>query len=103
MNFGADLYYVYYRRDRDRPYGVGVGFPIAGHWEFYFTEKFSFFAELGVNIFLHPGVFRNQRFFEHPAAWVLAAVGIRFRFSDHVNLFARAGIPYSALGLGFEF
>ncbi|MBX3246156.1 MAG: hypothetical protein KF901_03135 [Myxococcales bacterium] len=109
LSLGVDTHIVrWYGRgcgDGWCDYGLGVGFPVAAHWEFYFFEKFSFFAEAGVNIFLHPGILRGdrRRFVEHPAAWVLAAAGVRWKFGRTVSFIARIGTPYVTAGISFEF
>ena len=104
LSVGLDAYYVRHRGDSTRRwrYGVGLGFPIVGHWEFFLTPKFSFFAEIGVNIFLHPGVFRDEgKFIDHPGAWVVGAGGIVYRFSENIGFIARAGTPYISAGIQF--
>jgi hypothetical protein len=51
LSLGADFYLVKYR---DEPHGA-LGIPIALHWEFYFTEKWSAYGEAGsIYFFIHP-------------------------------------------------
>ena len=109
LSLGADFYFIRYTHrgpDFDRRYGPGFGFPLALHWEFYFTEKLSAFAELGVNIFVGPWVFRDdaiEGFGHYPAAFILFQAGGKFQFSESVALVVRLGIPYASVGLSFSF
>jgi hypothetical protein len=55
INFGGDFYFV---DDRcfgggggcNREYRFALGFPVALHWEFYFDDTWSAFAELGFQV-----------------------------------------------------
>lgn len=104
LQFGADMYFIRYRHQGEWDYGPGLGFPILAHWELYFTTKASAFFEVGGNVFLHPGVFRDEGdFILYRGAWFLGAVGIHYRFGRNIGFVARAGTPYCTVGLGFEF
>ncbi len=111
LSVGADFYFIRYRRccgvDNDRVYGPGFGFPVALHWEFYFTEKLSAFAEVGANIFIGPWVFDDAaddlRFGHYPGAWILFAVGGKFWINDNFALQVRLGTPYAAFGISLAF
>lgn len=112
LNFGADFYFVdgYYCRDRGggfcefSGYGVAFGIPIALHWEFYFNDTWSAFAEVGVNIYLPPSLFRDGyvEYGQHAGAWVIAAVGGTLHLGDVVGLTLRVGSPYIAFGITLE-
>ena len=105
LNFGIDFYWVERDYDPGRRYwhyGAGFGLPVALHWEFYFTENWSAFAELGVNVFFHPSVFHNGRGWDvHPGAWVLFQVGGRFHINEWFALTLRVGNPYVSFGITF--
>ncbi|MDQ3034596.1 MAG: hypothetical protein M3Y87_19460 [Myxococcota bacterium] len=105
LNFGADIYFV----DDDcrgfggcdRAYRLAMGFPVALHWEFYFNDTWSVFAELGVNVYLPPGFFHRgvYNFREDAGAWVIAAVGGTLHLGDVFALTLRVGNPYVAFGI----
>lgn len=107
INFGADFYYLrcYYcgRRGNDY-YGFGLGFPVSLHWEFYVNDNWSFFAEIGVNIWLDPAFFDGDPYDPYDGFyWFLAAAGASFHVSQNFLLTLRVGIPYVAFGLTFQF
>lgn len=99
INFGADFYWV----KEGNSYFPAVGIPVTLHWEFYFTERWSAFAELGVNVYLHPNLFRGNGWDWSPGHWVLGAVGGRFFINDSITLTLRLGNPYSSFGVSFMF
>ena len=108
LNFGADLYYVDdFCHDRGRGiceydgYGFAMGFPVALHWEFYFNDTWSAFAELGFQVFLPPSLFRGYGvdYTYHVGQWVIAAVGGSLHLGDVVALTLRVGNPYIAFGI----
>ena len=111
LSVGADFYYLrYFRGDPTGPdrrgYGPGFGFPIALHWEFYFTEKLSAFGEVGANIFIGPWVFDDnsrEGFGAYPGAWFLFAVGGKFHINENFALMVRLGTPYAAVGMSLSF
>ena len=99
LNFGADFYFV----KHDNDYGPALGFPVALHWEFYFTDRWSAFAELGINVYLHSHIFSGRGWHWSPGHWVLGAVGGRLHVNQTVALTLRLGNPYSAFGVTFMF
>lgn len=110
LNFGGDFYFIRYRPCNgggcDWEYHPGFGIPVALHWEFYFNQTWSAFAELGVNVFFHPGFFRGNRdFFEHDyvGSWFLAAVGGRLHFNESIALTLRVSTNYVSFGVTFMF
>jgi len=108
LNFGADFYFVRCNCGGGRDeYHPGFGLPVAAHWEFYFSSMWSIFAEVGVNVYFHPGWLRdnNRGFFDHDGvgAWFLGAVGARLAFNEWFGLVLRVGTPYSSFGMTFSF
>ena len=111
LSVGADFYFIRYWRANgmgqdERVYGPGFGFPVALHWEFYFTPKLSAFGEIGANVFIGPWVFDDRSrsgFGGYPGAWFLLAVGGKFHVSENFALVARLGTPYASFGLSFSF
>lgn len=107
LNFGVDAYFVEdYCFDGggggcDRAHRFALGFPIALHWEFFFNDTWSAFAELGVQIYMPPGFFHRGRydFRDDAGAWVIAAVGGTLHLGDVVSLTLRVGNPYIAFGI----
>ncbi len=104
LNGGADLYYVarYCVRDGCQNYGLGVGFPIAAHWEIYLSSSLSVFAELGVNVYLTPSQLDGRPSAFGAAPWFLAAVGGTWRLSDTFSLVLRVGNPALTMGIQLE-
>ncbi len=104
FNFGAEFYYLEsFRDDLSRYYGAGFGIPITLHWEFYFNDTWSAFAEVGLQVFFHPRLFDRGDFQVEAGAWVIALVGGSLHFSEAIALTLRIGNPYVALGLTFQF
>lgn len=112
LNFGFDFYFARgvcrtpaVGRGCDWDYGVGLGFPVTLHWEFYFDETWSAFAELGGQFFLHPQYFqRNNQFDVYEAGyWFIGMVGVRLTLNEWFSLVLRVGNPYTAAGVSFLF
>jgi len=99
LSLGADFYLVKYR---DEPHGA-LGIPIALHWEFYFTEKWSAYGEAGINIFFHPSLFQGDGWTRSPEHWISGSVGGRFHINEHVALTLHVGTPYTSFGVLFKF
>lgn len=99
INFGGDFYWVRHGKD----YAPAVGIPVTLNWEFYFSRRWSAFAELGVNVYLHPNLFRGHGWDWSPGHWIIGAIGGRLHFNDHIALVLRLGNPYSAFGVTFSF
>jgi hypothetical protein len=110
VNFGADFYFVEdwvcYRRNPGAPceahaYRFSLGFPVTLHWEFYFNDTWSAFAELGFQVYIPPSVFHRGfwAYGGHAAAWVIAAAGGSLHLGQVVALTLRVGLPYVALGV----
>jgi hypothetical protein len=104
LNFGADFYYLDTYDDMlNRHYGAGFGIPVTLHWEFYFNDTWSAFAELGFQVFFHPRFFENGHFYADAGAWIIGMVGGSLHFSEAIALTLRFGNPYVALGVTFQF
>ena len=99
INFGGDFYWVKHGSD----YSPAVGIPITLNWEFTFSRTWSLFAELGVNVYLHPRLFKGDGWDWSPGHWVIGAIGARLHFNDNIALVLRLGNPYSAFGVTFSF
>lgn len=96
LNFGADLYNTYDRRIDGR--GMGLGIPIAVQWNFYFTDEFSAFGELGANLYAGPAFFGGDAFLVD-STWLITSVGGRYHFSEATALHVRLGWPYASIGI----
>jgi hypothetical protein len=103
LNFGFDFYYLDTFDGANRHYGAGFGIPVTLHWEFYFSDTWSAFAELGFQVFFHPRFFEGGGFYADAGHWVIGMVGGSLHFSEAVALTLRIGNPYAALGLTFQF
>ncbi|HJL16569.1 MAG TPA: hypothetical protein RMH99_12980 [Sandaracinaceae bacterium LLY-WYZ-13_1] len=109
LNFGADFYFIRsYAYDCGRgrcwEYGPGFGFPVTLHWEFYFNDDWSAFAELGAQFFVHPRwIDGNGWDWREPGAWFIWTVGGSYHVSESFLLTLRVGSPYVAFGLTFQF
>lgn len=112
LNFGGDIYFVddrgCYMRNPGEPCGVreyrlALGFPVALHWEFYFNDTWSAFAEIGINVYLPPSLFYRGfvDYGDHVGAWFLAAVGGSLHLGDAISLTLRVGNPYISFGAVF--
>lgn len=98
FGIGVDSYYSNYR---DR-YGFGFGVPLVLQWSLYLTDIFSLYFELGANVWVHEGFFLGEPLAFSPA-WVIGAIGMRFRLTHNISLQLRFGAPYSSFGLSFFF
>lgn len=89
---------------RDRDYGIAVGVPVTGRWQFNFTPEWSAYGEVGGSVYVHshwlgdgdfPGVW-------HAAPhWLATAVGGKWHFAPTTSLTLSLGAPYSHVGLDF--
>lgn len=111
LNFGVDAYFVrYYGRCSAGgcfdAYAFALGIPVALHWEFYFSDMWSAYAEIGFQFFLPPSLWQygdwdyNGGWIGH---WVVAAVGGSMHLSDAFALTVRLGNPYFSFGVEFLF
>lgn len=88
ITFGIDLTSCRYCRD-----DVTLWFPVGLQWNFFLTEKWSVFADLGV-IPRTDGF--NAVFFDF-----MAHAGGRYHFNDTVALTMRIGYPFISVGASF--
>lgn len=108
LNFGADFYFVDDTNwgDGNHHYGFGFGIPVTLHWEFYFSDTWSAFAELGFQAYFPPGMWDGSPrggFWVDAGAWIIGQVGGTLHFNEAIGLTLRVGNPYVALGLTFYF
>lgn len=110
LNLGIDAYALDWSGCRirggtgcAREYGFALGFPVTLHWEFYFNDQWSAFAELGFQIFLPPSLFYGNYWDpgDHVGMWVIGAVGGSYHFSEAVGITLRVGNPYISFGVVF--
>ena len=96
ITFGVDLVDCY-RNYCDR-HGFLTWFPVALQWNFFLTEKWSVFGEIG-------GVVRSHGFFADTrrGLWLdpLFELGGRYHFNDSVALTMRVGFPFVTVGASF--
>lgn len=107
LNFGVDFYWIRWRcRNmgcQDWDYNVGFGFPITLHWEFYFTDNWSAFAEIGGQLFIHPRWISDGSFeWREPGAWFVWTIGGSFHVNEWFLLTLRVGSPYISFGITFQ-
>lgn len=109
INFGFDTYFLRWRChagdcNRGYDYNWGFGFPVTLHWEFYFHENWSAFAEIGGQFFIHPAWWNNGNFdWREPGLWFVWTVGGSWHATDWFLLTLRVGSPYVAFGITFQF
>jgi hypothetical protein len=63
-------------------------------WNFFFTDKFSAFAEGGLML-------RSGGFYDYVDADFFIGIGGRYHFNDNVALTFRIGSPFVSLGVSF--
>jgi len=91
VTFGIDFTNCRYCYGR---YGYSVWNPVGVQWNFFFTDKFSAFGELGFML-------RSAGFYAHADADFFAAIGGRYHFTDKVALTFRIGQPFVSVGVSF--
>jgi hypothetical protein len=94
ITFGIDATSLNCRGCRYRDDDFYLWMPIGLQWNFFFTDKFSAFADLGFML-------RSGGFYRHVYADFFAMVGGRYHFSDKVALTFRVGQPFVTLGVSF--
>jgi hypothetical protein len=68
--------------------------PIGLQWNFFLTEKWSVFADLGF-------LLRTDGFFYHTYPDFFFMAGGRFHFNDDIALTMRVGYPWISVGVSF--
>jgi hypothetical protein len=91
ITFGIDFTNCRYC---DRRQDFTVWNPVGLQWNFFFTDKFSAFADLGFML-------RSGGFYNYVDADFFAMVGGRYHFNDKVALTFRLGQPFVSLGVSF--
>jgi hypothetical protein len=90
ISFGLDMTTCRYCRFNE----FSLWSPVALQWNFFLTDKWSVFAEIG-------GIVRTDGFFRDiwidPAIWI----GGRYHFNDKISLTMRAGVPWFSIGVSF--
>ncbi len=108
LNFGFELYYADEGWDPGvHHYYVGFGIPVTLHWEFYFSDTWSVFAELGFQAYFPPAFVHGDgvhgNYYVDAGGWVIAQAGGTLHFNDVIGLTLRVGNPYVAIGITFYF
>lgn len=104
---GFDVLFADFRRDRDDPHGFGFAPSVTAQWNFYLSDKWSVFPELGFTVlFLTEGNHRYYRGYGRGGrrgyADPVAGVGARLHFGGRLALVFRLGYPFGAqIGLNF--
>jgi hypothetical protein len=71
-----------------------IWMPVGIQWNFFFTDKFSAFADLGFML-------RSGGFYKHVDPDFFGMVGGRYHFNDKVAFTFRLGVPFVNLGVSF--
>ena len=77
-----------------RSYGFSLFTPVTMQWNFFLTEKWSVFADLGI-------MPRTIGFYHDVFFDFMAEIGGRFHFNDTVALTMRIGYPFISVGVSF--
>lgn len=91
ITFGIDLTNCHYC------YGYksyAIYNPVGVQWNFWFTDKWSAFAEGGIML-------RSAGFYHHVDPDFFAMIGGRYNFNDKVALTMRIGQPFISIGASF--
>lgn len=91
VTFGIDLTNCYYCYGNKK---FAVYNPVGLQWNFFFTDKWSAFADLGFML-------SSAGFYHRVYADFFAMVGGRYHFNDKVALTMRIGQPFISLGVSF--
>lgn len=94
ITFGLDITNCRYCSWRGRRDDYLMWSPVAMQWNFFLTEKWSVFGEVGAIV--RSEGFLNRLDFD-PAIWI----GGRFHFNDSIALTMRAGYPFVSIGVSF--
>ncbi|AUX26622.1 hypothetical protein SOCEGT47_071920 [Sorangium cellulosum] len=89
ISFGLDLTNCRYCYD-----DFTLWSPVTMQWNFFFTDQWSAFADLGVAI-------RSDGFYRDAWFDVIGMVGGRYHFNDDISLTMRIGYPFVSFGVSF--
>ena len=90
ISFGLDFTNCEFcRRDDFR-----IWTPVTLQWNFFFSDKWSAFADLGL-------ILRTEGFYRDIYADPAVMIGGRYHFNDDVALTLRIGVPFITLGVSF--
>lgn len=111
INFGADFYFVRWQCGRFNggncdfyDYAFAFGIPATLHWEFYFSDMWSAFAEVGGQFFFHPRWLNGEPFTVYDGGyWFVGAVGARMHLGDNFAITLRVGSPYTSFSAALLF
>lgn len=93
ITFGVDVTNCYRRGYCGREDFL-IWNPIGMQWNFFLTEKWSVFGEIG-------GVLRSEGFYADLYPDLMFEAGGRYHFSDSVSLTMRVGWPFATIGVSF--
>ncbi len=94
ITLGAEVMYIYYETFE----GIGVYPLLAFQWNFYLSESWSIFPEIGVTLLFSS----NREVWFDTFIAPHAMFGVRWHFSERNALFVRAGWPHGVqLGVTF--
>ncbi|HZF50522.1 MAG TPA: hypothetical protein VE093_17815 [Polyangiaceae bacterium] len=94
ITFGLDLTNNACRGCFSRNYGYYIWSPVGLQWNFFITDKFSAFADVGFML-------RSLGFFDDIYPDLYGMVGGRWHFTDKVSFTFRVGVPFVNLGVSF--
>jgi hypothetical protein len=94
ITVGAEVMYIYYSMFE----GVGVYPVLALQWNFYLSESWSIFPEIGVTLLFS----KNREVWFETFIAPHAMFGVRWHFSERNAIFVRAGWP-AGVQLGVTF
>ena len=101
--FGGEFYYARYTESGQKELGPGFGIPFGLMRAFYFSERWSAFFEIGLNIYFPASFLGGGDFVDDAGGWVLVGVGGRWHFSERGALTVRLGTPSTSVGLMLDF
>jgi len=94
ITVGAEVMYIYWSAFE----GIGVYPVLAFQWNFYLTEAWSIFPEVGATLIISS----NREEWYDPFIAPHAMFGVRWHFSENNTIFVRAGWP-AGVHLGVTF
>lgn len=89
ISFGLDLTNCRWCRD-----DFTLWTPVTMQWNFFFTNQWSAFADLGLTI-------RTDGFYRDYWFDAIGMIGGRYHFNDDISLTMRIGYPFVSVGVSF--